>query len=104
MRDLAAENVEHVTRDGVVFGPERLISEWEPQLERWAVSFYLEELRDAGDGALIAMFEIERRDRESGKVALKAWPAIVIRVSGGKIAFLEGYVNRARALAALGFG
>jgi len=104
IRNLAATDVEHVTRDGVFHGPERLISEFAPQLERWLISFYLGELVDAGDGALIAMLEVERRNRESGEVVLKAWPAIVTRIDGGKVVFLEGYVNRRKALEALGLG
>jgi ketosteroid isomerase-like protein len=102
MRELTAADGEHVTRDGLFLGPERLISEFAPQLERWSMSFYLEELVDAGDGALIAMMEVERRDRETGEVELRAWPATVIRVQGGRIVFLEGYVDRRKALTALG--
>jgi ketosteroid isomerase-like protein len=102
VRELAGERMEHVTRDGVVFGPERLIAEFAPQLERWVISFYLEDLIDAGEGALIAILEVERRDRETGGVALKAWPAIVVRIDGGRFVFLEGYVDRRRALTALG--
>jgi ketosteroid isomerase-like protein len=93
--------IEHVTRNGTVRGPDRFVEEFGPQLERWAMSFYLEDLHDAGEGALIALLEVERRDRESGKVEWKAWPAIVIRVSGGKVVFLEGYVSRPKAFAAL---
>jgi hypothetical protein len=59
-------------------------------------------LRDAGAGALVAMMEVERRERETGKVALQAWPAIVVRVKGGRVVFIEGYVDRRKALAALG--
>ena len=65
------------------------------------MSFYLEELIDAGEGALVVMLEVERRDPATGEVGLKAWPAVVVRVHGGKIVFLEGYVNRQKAFADL---
>jgi hypothetical protein len=48
VRTLVHEDAEHVPRDGVFCGPERLISEFAPQLERWVVSFSLEDLIDAG--------------------------------------------------------
>lgn len=102
VRKLADERVEHVTRDGVVPGPERLIAELAPQLERWLISFYLQEVIDGGDGALILLLEVERRNRVTGEAALKAWPAIVVRIHEGRVVFLEGYVNRAKALEALG--
>jgi hypothetical protein len=102
VRALTDPECEHVTRDGVVRGPERLIADFAPQLERWAISFYLEDLRDGGEGALAGLFEVERRDRESGKLDWKAWPAIVMRVHGGRIVFLEGYIDRREALDALG--
>lgn len=102
VRRLTHEAAEHVTRDGVFLGPERMITEFTPQLERWVISFYVQELIDAGGGALVSLVEVERRDRSSGEVVLKAWPAIVVRIHEGKIVFLEGYVDRRKALAALG--
>jgi hypothetical protein len=66
VRALSHEDAEHVTRDGVFFGPERMISEFSPQLERWTVSFYLEELIDAGGGALVLLLEVERRNPQTG--------------------------------------
>lgn len=100
-RSLVHEDGEHVTRDGVFVGPERMVSEFSPQLERWTISFYLEDLIDAGGGALVLLLEVERRNPETGKVGWKAWPAIVVRVNAGKIAFLEGYIDRRTALADL---
>jgi hypothetical protein len=41
LRELTAADGEHVTRDGVFLGPERMISEFAPQIERWSISFYL---------------------------------------------------------------
>ena len=102
VRALSHEDAEHVTRDGVFFGPERMISEFSPQLERWTVSFYLEELIDAGGGALVLLLEVERRNPQTGKVGWKAWPAIVLRIHQGKTAFMEGYIDRRKALTDLG--
>jgi ketosteroid isomerase-like protein len=102
VRSLAHEDAEHVTRDGVFLGPKRMITEFAPQLKRWVMSFYLEELVDAGGGALVALLEVERRNPRTGKVGWKAWPAIVVRVSDGKVAYIEGYIDRRQALADLG--
>lgn len=101
-RRFADESLEHVTRDGVVHGPDRAASELSTQLERWSVSYELNELVDAGDGALVALLRVERRDRQSGDLDWKAWPALVVRVEGGKVVFLEGYVDRQKAFAELG--
>ena len=102
VRSLTHDDAEHVTREGTFFGPERMISEFAPQLERWTISFYLEDLIDAGGGALILLLEVERRNPRTGKVGWKAWPAIVVRINQGKTAFLEGYIDRREALADLG--
>lgn len=96
------ENLEHVTRDGVLHGSERLLGDFAAQLERWEIAYELEELVDAGDGALIAICKVERRNRESGDLEWKAWPALVMRVSGGRIVFFEGYVDRRKAFKDLG--
>jgi ketosteroid isomerase-like protein len=101
-RSLVHEDAEHVTRDGVFFGPERMISEFAPQHERWTISFFLEELVDAGGGALVLLLEVERRNPSTGKVGWKAWPAIVVRISDGKVAYIEGYIDRRKALDDLG--
>jgi hypothetical protein len=101
-RSLTHEDAEHVTRDGVFSGPERMISEFAPQLDRWTISFYLEDLIDAGGGALVLLLEVERRNPRTGKVGWKAWPAIVVRIYQGKVAFLEGYIDRRKALTDLG--
>lgn len=97
-----AEDLEHVTRDGVVRGPARLNGELSTQLQRWKIDYELEELVDAGDGALVALLEVERRDRESDRLDWKAWPAIVLRVKDDRVVFLEGYVDRRKALDDLG--
>lgn len=102
VRSLSHEDSEHVTREGVFRGPERMISEFAPQLDRWTISFYLEEVIDAGGGALILLLEVERRNPHTGKVGWKAWPAIVVRINGGKVAYMEGYIDRRKAFEDLG--
>jgi ketosteroid isomerase-like protein len=99
---LIDENVEHVTRDGVLHGSERMLGDFAAQLERWEIAYELEDLIDAGDGALVAACKVERRNRESGYLDWKAWPALVLRIHGGKIVFLEGYVDRRKAFDDLG--
>ncbi len=102
VRELTDPDGEHVTRHGTVHGPEQAIADFIPQMERWTISFYREELIDADGGALVSMLEVERRNPETGEVGMTAWPAIVNRVHRGKIVFLEGYVDRRKALADLG--
>jgi ketosteroid isomerase-like protein len=101
-RALIDDDLEHVTRDGVVHGPGRLFEEFGTQLERWQIAYELEELIDAGEGALIAIVKVERRNRESGEVEWKAWPALVVRILNGKVIFFEGYVDRRKAIEDLG--
>jgi ketosteroid isomerase-like protein len=101
-RALVAADIEHVTRDGVVHGPDRLLEEFATQLERWKITYELEELIDASEGALIAIVKVERRNRESGEVEWKAWPALVVRIFEGRVVFLEGYVDRRKAIEDLG--
>jgi hypothetical protein len=102
VRSLSREDSEHVTREGVFRGPERMISEFAPQLDRWTISFDLEELIDAGGGALVLLLEVERRNPRTGKVGWKAWPAVVVRIHGSKVAYMEGYIDRRKALEDLG--
>ncbi|MFL5907079.1 MAG: nuclear transport factor 2 family protein [Solirubrobacterales bacterium] len=96
-RELLAEDMEHVTREGPKRGPDALIEFWRLQAERFNVTFELEGVFDAGDGKLVMLQTVTRRNPESGKVEMTAWPAAVIRVSNGKIVFLEGYQDRRQA-------
>jgi ketosteroid isomerase-like protein len=99
---LLAGDVEYVTRDGVHHGRDHVVSYWEPQLERFAMDFELERIIDAGDGTVIVLHTVVRRDPETGEVEMRAWPAIVARVRDGRIVFLEGYRDRRKAFSDLG--
>ena len=70
-------------------------------MEEWRVEVEIEEIVDAGEGAIV-LNKVRRIDKETGKVVFKAWPAIVVRVHNGKFVFFEGYVDRRKALADLG--
>ncbi len=100
-RDLVNDEVEHITRDGALRGPGRLLDELSTQLERWRIDYELKELIDAGDGALIALVDVKRFDRAAGKLEWKAWPAFVVRILDGKVVFFEGYVDRRKAISTL---
>jgi ketosteroid isomerase-like protein len=97
-----SDELEYVTRDGTFQGPDQWKSEIDVQKERWQLNNELKEVIDAGDGALIALTEFRRVDRESGEVVWKTWPAVVMRILDGKLVFFEGYIDSRRALEAFG--
>ena len=99
---MLADDVEWVTRDGPGRGPEILRETWAPQLERFEVKFEVERVVDAGDGRVILVQKVDRLDPETGELELRAWPALVIRVRGGKVVFVEGYPDRRKAFTDLG--
>jgi ketosteroid isomerase-like protein len=99
---MLAEDVEWVTRDGPARGRHVLRDVWAPQLERFEVKFEVERIVDAGDGQVILVQRVDRLDRESGELELRAWPALVIRVENGMVVFVEGYPDRRKAFADLG--
>ncbi len=96
-----SEDIEYVTRDGA-FGIDRWLSDGEVQLRQWDLDIEVEEIVDAGEGAIVLLNRVRRLDRETGEAVFKAWPANVVRVDGGKVVFFEGYVDRRQALAAFG--
>ena len=96
-----SDDLEWVSRDGT-FGKERFLEMVRTQKETWDFETEVGEIIDAGEGALIVLTTFKRIDRETGKVAWKAWPAIVLRVHEGKLVFFEGYIDSRKALAALG--
>jgi ketosteroid isomerase-like protein len=97
-----ADDLEYVTRHGTFHGPDRYVSDFGVQLDRWIVESEVDEVIDAGDGAIVVFVENKRIDKETKEVAWKAWPALVVRVLDGKLVFFEGYVDRRRAMADLG--
>jgi hypothetical protein len=96
------EDAEHVTRDGTFRGSDRWHSDLAVQMEDWRVEVEIEEIIDAGGGALVVYIKVLRIDKDTGEVAFKAWPANVVRVHNGKFVFFEGYIDRRKALADLG--
>ena len=96
------DDAEYVTRDGVFRGSDRWYSELAVQMEEWRVEVEIEEIVDAGEGAVVLLNKVRRVDKETGEVVFKAWPAVVVRVHNGKFLFFEGYVDRRKALADLG--
>ena len=99
---LLADDIEYVRRDGVDHGPKGVVDFWRPQFERFKVELEAEKLIDAGQGTVLVLQTVTRRDRASGEVELRAWPAAVFRVRDGRITFLEGYGDRRKAFADLG--
>ncbi len=59
-----------------------------------------EEFIDAGDNVVVLLHEY-RRGRRSG-VELETKTAVVVAVSGGRVLRLQGYMDRAAALKAVG--
>ena len=97
-----ADDVEYVSRDGTFYGPGKWADEVRVQTRAWRLELEVEEIIDAGGGALVLYNKMLRIDKETGEVGWKAWPATVVRVLDGKIAFFEGYIDRRKALADLG--
>lgn len=96
------DDAEYVTRDGTFRGSERWYGELAVQMKEWRVEVEIEEIVDAGEGAIVLLNSVRRVDRETGEVVFKAWPAMVVRVHDGKFVFFEGYVDRRKAMADLG--
>jgi ketosteroid isomerase-like protein len=96
--DYISDDLEYVTRDGTFRGPDQWRSEVVVQTSRWRFDNELKKVIDAGDGAVIAISEFRRVDRDTGEVAWKTWPAAVVRVLDGKCVFFEGYIDSRRAL------
>jgi len=96
-----SEDIEYVTREGT-FGIDRWHSDGEVQLRQWDMEIEVEEIIDAGEGAIVLLNRVRRLDKETGEAVFKAWPANVVRVHGGRVVFFEGYVDRRQALANFG--
>jgi hypothetical protein len=96
------DDAEYVTRDGIFRGSDRWYSEFTVQMKEWRVDVEIEEIVDAGEGAVVLLNSVRRVDKDTGEVVFKAWPANVVRVHNGKFVFFEGYIDRRKALADLG--
>ncbi len=98
---LYSADVELVTRDGILRGPERLISDWKIQTRDFRWRFDSVRFLDAGDGTVVAFHKFVRNARE-GDDYLVSWSATVFRVRDGKIVFFEGYPDANKATRDLG--
>jgi ketosteroid isomerase-like protein len=98
---LFSEDVELVTRDGTLHGPQRVLSDWVVQTKDFRLRFESLRFLDAGDGTVLAVYKLVRTARE-GADYMTAWPALVCRVRDGRIVFFEGYTNQSKALRDLG--
>jgi ketosteroid isomerase-like protein len=96
-----SEDVELVTRDGTLHGPERFFSDWEVQTKDFRLRFEQLRFLDAGDGTVVVVSKMVRTAREGGDY-VTSWPATVYRVRGGKVVFFEGYPDAHKACSDLG--
>jgi ketosteroid isomerase-like protein len=102
-RELFAEDVEYVDREGSKRGFDAIEAFWRPQFERFKIEFQAERTIDAGKGTVLLLAAVTRRAIDTDEVVLRAWPANVFRVRrDGRIVFLEGYQDRRKAFADLG--
>lgn len=100
VRALFAEDLEHVTRDGVVRGPERFLSDYRVQLSRFDISFEID-VREGVD-SVVVLLTARRQMRDSPSDYLVVHSGAVFRVRDGRIVFMEGYPDGRDALRAAG--
>jgi len=100
-RSLFADDVENVTRYGVVRGPDHLMSEVRTQLEQFRMKFDVD-LREGRAGEVVALIDARREMREDPSNFLTVHSGAVYRVQGGRIVFLEGFPDGRDALRAGG--
>jgi hypothetical protein len=100
VRALFAEDFEHVTRDGVVRGPERFLSDYRVQLSRFDISFEID-VREGVD-SVVVLLTARRQMRDSPSDYLVVYSGAVFRVRDGRIVFMEGYPDGRDALRAAG--
>ncbi len=96
-----SDDVELVTRDGTLYGPERFFSDWEVQTKDFRLRFEQPRFLDAGDGTVLVVSKMVRTARQGGDY-VSSWPATVYRVRGGKVVFFEGYPDGRKACSDLG--
>ncbi|MBO0746757.1 MAG: nuclear transport factor 2 family protein [Acidimicrobiaceae bacterium] len=98
---LFSPEVELVTRDGTLYGPERLFSDFNTQSKDFKVHYDQLKFVDAGDGRVVGPCRMVLKARE-GDDYMTSWPAGVYRVKDGKIVFFEGYPDGNKAMRDLG--
>jgi hypothetical protein len=94
-----SDEIEYVTRQGTFHGHDKWMSDFAVQEGNFDFHTEVEEVIDGGEGALILLNRVLRKDKETGEVVWKAWPAVVVRVLDGRFVFFEGYIDRRQALA-----
>ncbi|HZA90657.1 MAG TPA: nuclear transport factor 2 family protein [Solirubrobacterales bacterium] len=99
VRALFAEDLEHVTRDGVVRGPEHFLSDYRVQLSRFDISFEID-VREGVDSVVVLL--TARRQMRDSSDYLVVYSGAVFRVRDGRIVFMEGYPDGRDALRAAG--
>jgi hypothetical protein len=97
-----AGDLEYVTRQGTFHGHDKWMDDFAVQESNFDFDNEVEEVVDGGEGAIILLNRVLRKDKETGDVVWKAWPAIVVRILDGKLVFFEGYIDRRQALADFG--
>ena len=92
-----AEESEFHGVDGIVEGIAEMAAAFDPWRQE------LEEIIDAGDGAVVAFMRLTARGRESGVPVEFPW-ALLITLSGGLITSARAFIDRDEALRAAGVG
>ena len=100
VRALFAEDLEHVTRDGVVRGPDRFLSDYRVQLSRFEISFAID-VREGVD-SVVVLITARRQMRDSPSDYLMVDSGAIFRIRDGRIVFMEGYPDGREALRAAG--
>jgi ketosteroid isomerase-like protein len=99
---LFADDVELVTRDGTLHGPQRLFDDLETQLRHSMLSLDLRDVLGAEDGRVIGVTKFTRKSRQNPADHFWNLGGFVFGVRDGRIVFSEGYPNARRACEALG--
>jgi hypothetical protein len=99
VRSLFAEDLENVTRDGIVRGPDHFISDWHVHLRRCEVN-WTTEFHEGADAAVVATGDITSRLRDSPDDYLTRHSGAIYKVRDGKIVFFEGYPAASAAMRA----
>lgn len=101
VRSLFADDLMHVTRDGIVRGPDHFISDWRVHLQRCEVS-WTTEFHEGEDGTVVVTGDITSWLRDSPDDYLSRSSGSIYKVRDGKIVFQEGYQMASAALRAAG--
>ena len=94
---LFADDVQLVTRDGVLTGPRRIFDDLGVQLRHFELTFDLRQALPAPDGRLVAVTKFIRRSRSNPGERFWNLGGGVYGVRASKIVFFEGYPNAHRA-------